>query len=383
MADPDHDQVAAPDAGIPALPPQVEASYRNVTPLTTLEAEFACPMLRAVERSSGQSVVLAMFDGGLAPSRRTQAYDRCTGAWPEHYGIPRVHDAASPDTDTPYVAWAVETGDNLRAALVRGEALPQHRVLEIGRAIAETLAELHRFGARPDHLTPAAIWLGPAGICQILGLGLDAPDRDVIGEGQRYRAPELLRREPSSMAERVLEGDLAERADVWSLGVILLELLEGRPRLASRTVDDLEREQAEVAWRPPGHVGHALASLLGAMLVLDPVHRTISAEEVAARLDDLLLDDQLTTPRGQARSTSTAVRQAPIDPASTDPPLPIPSPSQPRTDWRQAVRSVQERRHAFEAGDTTPTWKVWLFPGLGLALVFLLLWLLYSLRSSP
>lgn len=364
-----------------AVPRLLLASYRDIATLAALEAEFTQPMLRAVERSTGQTAVLATLERGAAPEQRATVYDQCTKAWPEHYGIPSVLDATSPDVETPYVVWSVETGDNLRAALQRGESLAQRRVLEIGRAVAETLAELHRFGERAEHLTPASIWLGPAGICQILGLGLGPPTRDLEGEGQRYRAPERLRRDATSMAERILAGDLAERADIWSLGVILLELLDGRPRLSARSADDLVREQLEVPWRPPGHLGHELASLLSSMLILDPVQRPVTADEVAAGLDDLLVEHQVTAPRGQARSRpATSVSSSDSGP---DPPLPIPARIESPTDWRQTVRSVQERRRAFEAGDATPIWKIWLLPGVALAIVLLMLWLTWSLRPSP
>lgn len=363
------------------LPSSVQARYRDLRPLAALEAEFAQPLLHGVERSSGLTAVVAVLDHAVQPGTRdAHTYDRCTGSWPQHYGVPTVLDAASPETDAPYVAWAVETGDNLRARL-DGEALPRRRILEIGRAVAETLAELHRFSQCAHHLTPASIWLGPAGICQILGLGLGAPTHDVVGEGQRYRAPEHLRPSARSMAERVLAEDLGERADIWSLGVILLEMLEGRPHLQSLSADELVREQTDVPWRPPQHLGHELASLLGAMLVLDPVDRTVSAEEVAARLDDLLIDQQISTPRGQAVSRSYA--GPPAEPPPSDPPVPIPSSSRTRhPDWRQAVRSVQEHRRTFDRSDTTPAWKIWLIPGVGLVIVLLMIWFLLWWRPS-
>jgi serine/threonine protein kinase len=111
-----------------------------------------------------------------------------------------------------------------------------------------------------------------------------AADRDVTGAGRvvgtyRYVAPELLLAEP-------LDG----RADLYSLGVVLFELLSGQPPYDASNPHDLWRKVLETE-APPLHqinpgVDLVLAAIAHRLLRKNPEDRFQTAEEVLEALTD-------------------------------------------------------------------------------------------------
>jgi len=358
------------------LPAAWDGEYSELHALPALEAELPRSLWIAKKAASHTPVVLADLTERRAGTEDATAaavlYRRATSIKVEHFGVPEIIDAQDPATGDPYLAWSIESGESLRASLTQAKFPSIRRALEIIRSLAETLAELHRHGHLVGTLSPASICLGPAGITQLVGLGLGHYDATKLyGAGLRYRAPEQLRSEPWSMSERLLAADLHERADLWALGMIVLELIDRRPRLQCQAPHDLLAEIQEANFAPASDaVSWELEELLVRLLEIDVVQRTITAEEVSEQIDGLLM----------ATSSRSLARTVP-----PNPPLPIPPPGtlnrsenahssrSRRTadwNWRSATRTLQQRRQAFDRDPREPPlWKVWLLPALALGLL--------------
>ncbi len=335
--------------------------------LPSLSAELPFTLWVAKQAATHNPAILVdLTEGTTDHAAQEQRYNAVTGVQVEHYGVPEIVDARSPEAQFPYVAWSVEGGQTLRAMLDARKPPGRRKALELARALAETLAELHRFGHTVNGLNPASVWIGPAGLTQILGLGLSRFDAsDLYGEGLRYRAPEQLRREPGSMSERVLASAQRERADVWALGMIVLELLDKRPRLRCQDPVELLTEIEEANLVPTSQtVAWELKTLVSQMLTTDLEQRTLTAEDVAAELDGILMS---TAERGVARDMpATAVITAPSASAT-----------QPEDwTWRTAARELGARRQAFDATPDAPAWKLWLLPLLALGAMGVVLYVL-------
>lgn len=174
-------------------------------------------------------------------------------------------------------------------------------ILEIARRILSGLEALHRIGVAHLDLKPEQVlvsWQGsgsrgwneenPEGIGErlelyLLDLGLAAPfgtplmPRGTVG----YMAPEILARRSG------WDG----RADLYAFGVILHELLTGRPVFAEGSPRAVLRAQLEGAAldlrEVSGHLPAELPRLLHDLLAIDPDDRPSSAWEVWTRLRTL------------------------------------------------------------------------------------------------
>ena len=377
-SDSDHapDQVIRPSPDLITL---WADEFQELHPLESLSAEAPLLMWVAKQAASHNPAILVdLAEGTDNTTEQSQLYNRATSIQVEHFGVPQIVDARSPEAQHPYLAWSVEGGQTLRTSLLAQESISRRKALEIARSLAETLAELHRFDHAVSGLTPATLWLGPAGMIQILGLGLSRFDASGLhGEGLRYRAPEQLRREPRSMSERMVAGALRERADIWALGMITLELLDGRVKLHCQAPAELLEEIADSNLAPSSHtVAWELKTLIQRMLTLDVEQRDITAEEISAEMDGLLMATaERSLPRADTVPTATAAVTRSSGSGTT-------VPAQPDWNWRSAAKELSVRRQAFEEAPDPSTWKLWLLPMVALAALAALIWGLMTITGS-
>ena len=186
-----------------------------------------------------------------------------------HPNIAAIYGLEEAD-EKPFLALELVEGEDLKQRLERG-AIPVDESLEIAEQIAEALEEAHSKGIVHRDLKPANVKLTPDGKVKVLDFGLakawsgEAPDGStpsaalsqsptmantgtiagVILGTAAYMSPEQARGKP-----------VDRRADVWSFGVLLWEMLTGRTLFAGDTVTDViasvVKEEPELAALPEG-----------------------------------------------------------------------------------------------------------------------------------
>ncbi|NTX63708.1 protein kinase [Myxococcus sp. CA051A] len=191
-----------------------------------------------------------------------------------HPHIVTVH-AAGVYQGQPFLALEYLEGETLRERMSR-ERMSPGEVLRVGRAIADALAEAHRHGIVHADLKPENILLPRDGRLRVVDFGLARHAGTSAGAASgtpAYMSPERWRGTPPAPA-----------MDLWSLGVILHELLDGR-----RPVDDASLPVFAFTPRPlPGPTPElAGAALVKDCLSLAPEARP-TAESLARALTDLL-----------------------------------------------------------------------------------------------
>jgi serine/threonine-protein kinase len=142
------------------------------------------------------------------------------------------------------------------------DALKQHgrmdptRAIAITRQVCEALTEAHRRGVVHRDLKPSNIMLlergqGP-GFAKVLDFGVARLDgRDFVGKAlvgtPTYMAPEQLRGEP-------VDG----RSDIYSLAVVLYEMLTGRPPYVASSAEKMRELHARGQPTPPSQVARGV-----------------------------------------------------------------------------------------------------------------------------
>lgn len=191
----------------------------------------------------------------------------------------------------PFLAMPFLEGEALdvrikRQALTESEPLPIPEAVRIAREVAQGLAVAHRQGLIHRDIKPANIWLeAPNGRVKILDFGLARSQN----EGAQLTASGAIIGTPAYMAPEQARGKPVDaRADLFSLGCVLFEMLTGRrPFRGNDTMAILSSLALDNP--PPPHTlnancPQALSDLTMQLLAKDPLRRPASAEEVAKAL---------------------------------------------------------------------------------------------------
>ena len=182
---------------------------------------------RATQLHLGRETLVKILDEGLLATPLAQArFQRgmSLSAKIRHKNIVSLYAAGlCPDSRLRFLALEFVAGSSLEDLVRRVGRLPEERVLAIGLGVAEALACLEEHGIVQRHLTPHTILLDLSGRPKLSDLGL------ARYFGDRLTGPHrTLNSSPYAAPELALGSQLDSRSDLYSLGVVLYELLTGR-----------------------------------------------------------------------------------------------------------------------------------------------------------
>ena len=133
------------------------------------------------------------------------------------------------DVGPNYLVMELLEGETIAARLKNGP-LPTEQALRFAAQIANALAEAHRRGIVHRDLKPGNIMLTRSGV-KVLDFGLAALEGD-----ETHAAGRTLMGTPAYMAPEQREGKPADaRADIYSYGCVLYEMLTGARATPGRT----------------------------------------------------------------------------------------------------------------------------------------------------
>ncbi|HSA95701.1 MAG TPA: protein kinase [Acidobacteriota bacterium] len=141
-----------------------------------------------------------------------------------HKNVCRMFDLGVAD-GTTFITMELVDGEDLKKFIRRSGRLTVPKAVAIARQVGEGLSEAHRLGVVHRDLKPQNIMIDGEGNARIMDFGIA---RSVRAEG--LTAAGAMIGTPEYMSPEQVEGRAADpRADIYALGVILFEMLAGRP----------------------------------------------------------------------------------------------------------------------------------------------------------
>ncbi len=229
-----------------------------------------------------------------------------------HVNLVMVLDAGTA-TDQPYLVMELVEGPTL-SQRAQGSTLSPDEVAHIGAQLAEALAYAHERGIVHRDVKPGNVLLGTEGRVKLADFGIARLIGDTVRHTQTGHA---IGTAAYLAPEQVLGEELTPAADVYSLGLVLLEVLTGE-----RAYPGTPTEAALARLNRPPLVPQTLPAswraILAEMTAREPAARP-TAGQVAARLRSpgsaMPADDEAATTKVLDPATSTSLR-LPVTPAA-------------------------------------------------------------------
>jgi TolB-like protein/Tfp pilus assembly protein PilF len=243
-----------------------------------------------------------------------------------HPNILAIHDFGTEDGVTYAVTELLE-GETLRERL-EGGVLGWRKTAETGAAIAEGLAAAHEAGIIHRDLKPDNIFLTSDGRVKILDFGL-ARDVEAASADEthsptvsRYTAPGVVMGTAGYMSPEQVRGEPADhRADIFSLGCVLYELVCGRRAFskdtAAETMTAILKEEPSDLRSLAGELPPSLANIVRRCLEKRPEARFQAGQDLAFALRSALQDDS--GPIAHAIPEEKSIVVLPFENLSPDP----------------------------------------------------------------
>jgi serine/threonine-protein kinase len=203
-----------------------------------------------------------------------------------HPNIVTIYDAGEED-DLGYIAMEMLHGTTLKAWTRHSTLLPVDSVLSILANVADALDYAHQQGVVHRDIKPANIMLTNNRVVKVMDFGIAT-----LASSSRTKS-EMVLGTPTYMSPEQIAGKKVDgRSDIYSLGVVMFELLTGRPPF---TADNVSALLYAVTHTPPlrlsalrSDLPPAVQTILDCALQKDPVHRYRRANELAQELRSCL-----------------------------------------------------------------------------------------------
>lgn len=209
-----------------------------------------------------------------------------------HENVIRIHDFLKFGTSCA-ISMEYFPSHSLASEIKKRVSMDQQRALKIIREICHGMSVAHQVNIIHRDLKPANVLIGEHDQVKIVDFGLAAAARSM---DSRLTTAGMVMGTPAYMApEQVRSTDLDKRIDIYSLGVVMYELVTGRlPYIGSDPLAILY-QHLEGKPTPPSQlnarISPALEGIVLKAMAVKPEQRYQSMEELREQVDTLLIKE--------------------------------------------------------------------------------------------
>lgn len=259
----------------------------------------------AEQESLARPVALKILKqpGNPAFSKRFLSEGR-TLASLRHQNVVTIHDIGIVK-DQHYISMEYVEGGDLASAIERG--FKPNEALRIVRQLAGCLSFVHKQGVVHRDIKPANILFREDGIPLLSDFGIAKQlnsDLKLTLEGTALGSPHYL--SPEQGQGQKVDG----RSDIYSLGIVLYEMLTGQPPFKGKTPIEAVMLHVQKPLPPLKRSLTAFMPLLERMTAKKPSDRFRNCAELEKAIGELLNDDTAATPTRTGRRRRPAAKQA-------------------------------------------------------------------------
>jgi hypothetical protein len=228
------------------------------------------------------AVAVIKTDGLDAQGRaRVQREAQAMAKLGDHANVVTIHDVGD-DNGQPYIVSQYMAGgavDSLE------QPITLERALDIAKGVCRGLAHAHANDIVHRDLKPGNVWLAADGTAKIGDFGLAV----ALDHSRLTMAGMMVGTVAYMPPEQALGGEVTPRADLYSLGCMLYEMITGRPPFVSDNPTAVISQHINTPPVAPSWLSDAcpqdLEEIVLRLLAKDPGERPASAEEVLAALE--------------------------------------------------------------------------------------------------
>jgi serine/threonine-protein kinase len=199
----------------------------------------------------------------------------------KHPNIVTVYDYGQ-DGDRYYIAMEYLEGGTLRDMLNSRGALPIHEAVDIASQVLSALQHAHANRVIHRDVKPDNMHILPGGIVKLTDFGIArlTEEASLTGEGQVFGTPSFM------SPEQIKGHHIDHRSDLFSLAIVLYEMLAGRKPFTGDSVISITYAIMESQPAPLNGISYGLEQALFKALQKDPMRRFGSADEMRQALQN-------------------------------------------------------------------------------------------------
>lgn len=203
-----------------------------------------------------------------------------------HKNVCRMYDLNKED-GAYYITMEYVSGEDLKSFIRRAGILGAGKAIYIAKQVCEGLTEAHRLGVIHRDLKPQNIMIDKDGNAKILDFGIarSLKTKGITGSGVMIGTPEYM------SPEQVEGKEVDQRADIYSLGIILYEMVTGKVPFEGDTPFTIGVKHKSVPPIPPKEINPLIPDHLNRVilrcLVKDKEKRYSSTEELRTELESV------------------------------------------------------------------------------------------------